>query len=421
MRTRMLRLVRRARNTADEFPRRFWVLVAASFIDTVGRTLIFPFFALYVTQRFNVGMTEAGVLLAIFSVTGFVGNMLGGGLTDRFGRRSIIISGLVFSSISALSMGLVDQLTVFYVLAAFVGLLSDIAGPAHGAMVADLLREEKRAEGFGILRVAGNLAWIIGPTIGGFLASRSYLSLFILDAIASLITAAIVFRLIPETRPQAAEVARRESMAATYRGYFRVLGDRPYAAFLAIALIMNMVYLQLYSTFSVYLRDVHNIPAQGYGFLMSANALLVVLMQFWVTRRTNLHPPLTMMALGSAFYLVGFTMFGMVSTYFFFVVAMMIVTIGEMIVIPVSQALVTRFAPEEMRGRYMAVFSLSWAIPSAIGPWAAGMIMDNFTPNLVWYLSGALAAVAVLGFVGLHARTRRRLEAPEGEAQPAPA
>jgi MFS family permease len=421
MRTRAQRGLRRIRNVADEYPRRFWVLVGASFIDTVGRTLIFPFFALYVTQRFNVGMTEAGVLLAIFSVTGFVGNMLGGGLTDRFGRRSIIISGLVFSSISALAMGLVDQISVFYGLAAFAGLLSDIAGPAHGAMVADLLREEKRADGFGILRVGGNLAWIIGPTIGGFLASRSYLSLFVLDAIASLLTAAIVFRLIPETRPQAAEVARSESMAATYRGYFRVLADRPYAAFLAIALIMNLVYLQLYSTLSVYLRDVHHIPTQGYGFLMSANALLVVLTQFYVTRRTSAHPPLLMMALGSAFYLVGFTLYGVVSTYFFFLVAMLIVTTGEMIVIPVSQALVTRFAPEEMRGRYMAAFSLSWGIPSAVGPWAAGLIMDNLSPNLVWYLSGVLAAVAVLGFLSLHARTRGRLGVPGAEPQPAPA
>ena len=405
----------------DEFPRRFWVLVIASFIDTVGRTLIFPFFALYVTQRFDVGMTEAGVLLAIFSLTGFVGSMLGGGLTDRFGRRSIIISGLVFSAASALSMGLVNRLTVFYVLAAFVGLLSDVGGPAQGAMVADLLREEKRSEGFGILRVSGNLAWIVGPTIGGFLASRSYLSLFVLDAIASVITAVIVFRLIPETRPQAAEVARRESMAATYKGYFRVLGDRPYAAFLGIAIIMNLVYLQVYSTFSVYLRDVHNIPTQGYGFLMSANALLVVLAQFWVTRRTKDRPPLLMMALGSAFYLVGYTMFGLVSAYFFFIVAMLIVTTGEMIAIPVSQSLVTRFAPEEMRGRYMAVFSLSWAIPAAVGPWAAGLIMDNYAPQLVWYLSGVLAAVAVLGFYTLHGRTQERLTTPRADSQPSPA
>src|SRR3972149_12187540 len=100
-------------------------------------------------------------------------------------------------------MGSVGRLATFYLLAAFVGLLSDIAGPAHQAMVADLLPVGKRAEGFGILRVVANLAWIVGPTFGGLMAVRSFFLLFVTDAVTSLITAAIVFRLLPETRPEA--------------------------------------------------------------------------------------------------------------------------------------------------------------------------------------------------------------------------
>lgn len=410
-------VIERLRSTYHEYPSRFWVLVGTSFIDGIGRTLLFPFFTLYVTQRFNVGMTEAGVLLAIFSISGFFGNMVGGGLTDRFGRRGMVLFGLIFSALSALLMGLVTRLVVFYALAVFVGFLSDIAGPAHGAMVADMLPERQRAEGFGVLRVAGNMAWIVGPTIGGFLASRSYMLLFVLDAICSVITAGIVFRLIPETRPEARQTAQRESMAATFRGYVRVMADGGFLAFLTTAIVMNLVYLQMYSTLSVYLRDVHGIPPQGYGFLTSLNAMAVVLCQFWVSRTIKPQPPMLMMALGTAFYLVGFTMFGFVSAYALFAVAMLVITIGEMIAIPTSQALVARFAPEDMRGRYMAIFSLAWQIPSAIGPWSAGMIMDNFNPNLVWYGAGILSAVAAAGFVVLHVRTRARL-AEEASADP---
>ena len=414
-------MIQQLRATYREYPSRFWVLAGASLIDGVGRTLLFPFFTLYVTQRFNVGMTEAGVLLAIFSVSGFFGNMLGGGLTDRFGRRGMVLFGLVFSALSAVLMGLVSRLVVFYVLAVFVGFLSDIAGPAHGAMVADMLPERQRAEGFGVLRVAGNVAWIIGPTLGGFLASRSYMLLFVLDAVCSLITAGIVFRLIPETRPEARQTAQRESFAATFRGYRRALADGGFLWFLAIAIIMNLVYLQMYSTFSVYLRDVHGIPPQGYGILTSLSGALVVLFQFWVSRRINRQPPMVMMALGTAFYLVGFTMFGFVSAYVLFAAAMLLITIGEMIAIPTSQALVARFAPEDMRGRYMAIFSLAWQVPSAVGPWAAGMIMDNVNPNWVWYLAGILSAVAVAGFLGLHLKTRARLAERPAQPQAGPA
>ncbi|MCJ7825785.1 MAG: MFS transporter, partial [Anaerolineales bacterium] len=170
----------RIKETYNEYPRTFWTLVGASFIDRLGGTMIFPFFALYVTRKFNVGMTQAGVLLAIFSLAGLVGSMIGGALTDKFGRRGMVLFGLVFSALSSVSMGLVNDLSSFYLLAIFVGSLSNIAGPAHQAMVADMLPEKTRTEGFGILRVGGNLAWIFGPMIGGFVAGRSYLMLFIL-------------------------------------------------------------------------------------------------------------------------------------------------------------------------------------------------------------------------------------------------
>jgi MFS family permease len=355
-------------------------------------------------------MTQAGILLALFSISGFVGNLAGGALTDRFGRRSMVLFGLVFSAFSSLAMGLVGDLRAFFVLAVVVGFLSDISGPAEGAMVADLLPEEKRAEGFGVLRVAGNLAWIVGPTIGGLLATRSFLLLFVLDAICSSITALIVYRLIPETRSAAAAAAtEHEPVSRTFKGYSRVLSDSVFLLFLAVCMLMNLVYLQMYSTFSVYLRDVHEIAARGYGLLMSLNATMVVLLQFSVTRVARRYPAMLMMALGTVLYMIGFTAFGLVGAYPLFVAAMLVITLGEMIVIPVGHALVVQLAPEIMRGRYIAIFGLSWALPQAVGPWAAGIILDNYNPNLVWYLCGALAAMAALGFVYLHGRSRLRL------------
>jgi MFS family permease len=399
------------KNTVQEYPSKFWVLVSATFIDRLGGTLIFPFFALYVTKRFNVGMTEAGVLFAIFSVSGFFGNMIGGALVDKFGRKSMLLFGLVISALSSLAMGVVGTLIAFYILAVFVGLLSDVAGPAQGAMVADLLPEEQRADGYGILRVAANISWIIGPVIGGFLATRSYLLLFILDAISSLITAVIVYRMIPETKPVDAEDKPPETILQTVKGYAVVAADRLFVAFMFASMLMTMAYLQLYSTLSVYLRDVHGLQDSGYGALMSINATAVVVFQFSITRRIRTRPPMLMMLLGSLLYLIGFTLYGFVVTYPLFIIAMLIITFGEMVVMPIGQAIVANLAPEDMRGRYMAFFGLSWTIPSAIGPWAAGLIMDYIDPNWVWYAAGILSALAMVSFYLLHLRTKERFAA----------
>ena len=404
-------IIHKLKSIFEEFPLKFWVLVAAMFVDRVGGTLIFPFFALYITQKFNVGMTQAGVLIGIFSVSGLVGNMLGGALADRFGRKGMVLFGLVFSALSSVTMGLVNDLAVFYVLAVVVGLLSDVAGPAWQAMIADILSEEQRAEGFGVMRVVGNLAWIVGPTIGGFMAARSYLLLFIMDAVSSLITASIIFRFIPETKPEAPSDPPHESLLGTFAGYFKVLGDRLYLAYIIASMLMLLVYLQMYNTLSVYLRDVHGIPPQGYGVLLTSSAVTVIIFQFWVTRRVKGRPPMLMMALGTFFYLIGFSMFGFVSAYLLFILAMVLITVGEMVVMPVGQALAAEFAPEDMRGRYMAVYSLAWAIPSTFGAWAAGLIIDNYNPNWVWYAAGIICALAILGFLWLHGATQARFAA----------
>src|SRR5574340_286524 len=111
-----------------EFPRTFWVVVGVRFIDRVGGTMLFPFFSLYITEKFNVGMTQAGMILGLFSIFGLFGGMIGGALTDRFGRRYIIIIGLVFSAVSTLSLGLVKEFATLIPLAVVVGLLSNFAG-----------------------------------------------------------------------------------------------------------------------------------------------------------------------------------------------------------------------------------------------------------------------------------------------------
>jgi len=408
-------MLKRIQTIYHNFPQKFWVVVGASFIDRIGGTLLFPFFSLYITQKFDVGMARAGIVLGIFSAFGLVGSMIGGALTDKFGRKNLILFGLIFSALSTLSLGFVEELAVLYPLAVVIGLLSNIAGPAHQAMVADLLPEKKRQEGFGILRVVANMSWIIGPTIGGFIANRSYFLLFVLDAVISCLVAVIFFFYIPETKPETSE--EPESMLRTFAGYGHVLQDLAYVAFLTASMLMGIVYQQMYNTLSVYLRDHHGIAPQGYGFLLTTSAITVILFQFRTTRMIKKYPAFTMMATGTFFYMIGFGMFGFVSAYWMFAAAIVIITIGEMVIMPTAQALAANFAPEAMRGRYMAVFGVSWALPATVGPSAAGYILDNFNPNLLWYLGAGLCAVAVLSFLLLHLRlgTQERFSgAPTG-------
>lgn len=363
-------------------------------------------------------MTQAGLVLGLFSIFGLFGNMLGGALTDKWGRRNIILFGLVFSALSTLSLGLVETFRLLIPLAAFIGFLSDIAGPAHGAMIADILPEHQRQEGFGILRVVANMSWIIGPTIGGFVAGRSFFALFVMDAVISCCVALLFYLFIPETKPEEVGEKKSEGLLATFKGYIKVARDSAFVAFLLAGILMSLVYLQMYNSLSVYLRDVHGIQPQGYGFLLTTSAVAVILFQFSITRMVKLRPPFLMMGLGTLFYMVGFGMFGIVSAYWLFLTAIVVITIGEMIIMPTSQALAANFAPREMRGRYMAAYGLTFMLPSAIGPGLAGVILDNFNPNLVWYIGAGLCALSAFSFYALHLRigSQARFKAVSSES-----
>ena len=392
------------RTLYHHFPRKFWIVVAVHFVDKVGGTLVFPFFALYITRKFNVGMTEAGILLGILSLSGIAGSVIGGGLTDRFGRRKLILFGLVFSAISSLALGLVNDFRLLYPLAVLVGLLSDVGGPAHAAMIADILGKEQRQEGFGILRVVGNMAWLVGPTVGGLVAKKSFLALFVIDSGISCVVALLFYLLMPETKPEPHPDHRHESLFATFGNYHVVLRDHAFVAFLVACILMGVVYIQMYNSLSVYLRDNHGIQPQAYGFLLTSSAITVILFQIWVMRVIKRHSPFLMMALGTLFYMIGFGMFAIVSAYALFVLAVVVITIGEMITVPTSQALAANFARVDMRGRYMAVFELTNKVPATVGPVAAGVVLDNYNPNLVWHLGSVLCATSAVCFYILHAR-----------------
>lgn len=415
------RQLQRIREIYHEYPSQFWLLVGATFIDAVGGAVIFPFFTLYVTGRFNVGMSTVGLMFGGFSVAAVFGSSLGGALADRLGRKWMVLFGLVASALSSLFMGYAGTIGAFLAAAIIAGLFANSGGPARQAMVADLLPAERHAEGYGVIRVVQNLAVVIGPAVGGLLATHSYLLLFYLDAVTSVAAGLILARHLKETMPKQEPGALQPTLLQTMAGYARAFRDGLYMLFLMATMLGWLVYVQMNGTLAVFLRDSHSVPVQDFGLLMSLNAVLVVAFQFSITRRLRQMPPFLALAGGTLLFAIGFTLYGFVSSYLLFALAMVVITVGEMLVVPVGQAVAAQLAPTEMRGRYMALFGFSHIVPSAIGLYLAGLIMDYVNPYLVWYAAGLVGLVAAGLFVAIHvmAPTVQGLQAkPLGSVMP---
>lgn len=404
-------MIANIRSTYKKFNKNFWILVGASFIDSVGGMLIFPFLTLYMTQKFDIGMTEVGTMFLIWGLgSGLLGNSLGGAITDKFGRKKSIIFGLIASATSALAIVFINDLMVFYVVVGVIGIFEDIAGPARQAMIADLVPKDMLTDAFGVMRIAFNLAATIGPAIGGLMAAKSFTMLFIIDFFISLAVAGFVALFLPETKQKLQEHEKEETLSETFQGYRKVFKDKLFITFIVVVMLETLMYFNMNSTLSVYLVNFHGISTTQFGYILSMNAIMVVLLQVLFSRMVANWKPMLTMALGNILYVIGFSMYGYIDSYGMFLVAMVIITIGEMIIAPVGQSLVAHFAPEDMRGRYMAVNALAWVLPVSVGPLGAGFIMDNFDPRILWFVAGGIGLIDVIGFLLLHVKAGDKFE-----------
>ena len=266
--------------------------------------------------------------------------MIGGALTDKYRRKSMLIIGLIISAVVSLGVGFVQQWKIFYLLAFLTGFVSNIGGPAAHAMMADILPQDKRTEGYDILRVVINLAVTIGPALGGILAGISFLILFISDFAVSCISALIVFFALPETKPALPEGREEQGIIKTMAGYGIVLKDKLFLVLMICTTFTAFVYMQMNTTLSVFLNHQYALPTRQFGLILSLNAAMVVLFQFTTTRMVKEKNPFSMMALGNLLYAVGFGLYGFVLAYGYFIFTMVIITIGEMVIAPIVQTII---------------------------------------------------------------------------------
>lgn len=388
------------RDTIGDFPAQFWFLVLGTLISSTGGFLVWPFLTLYLRQSMDVSMTTIGLLFTLTSPINFLSQVVGGSLADRWGRRIMMAISLFASGLVMLGFGLVGSLPSLIFLLALHGVFAPLFGPASNAMVADLIEPGKRAQAYGLLRVVMNVGAALGPSVGGFIATRSYFVLFFCAALASLLYFLIVVAFVKETKPQRSTTLEERTEQGR-EGWNTLLRDTPFLAFCLITVLTCAVYSQMNTTFPVYLKEDAGIGEAQYGQLMALNAVMVILLQFPITKITDRfrRMQMQMMALGALLYALGFGAQGFVGTLPLFALSVAIWTLGEMVIAPVSTVLVADMAPETLRGRYMGVFGLTWGVAYGLGPTLGGTVMDSLGGRYVWYASLLLGSIAAVAFL----------------------
>ncbi len=365
-------------------PRQFWIMLAGEFVSIIGRSMVFPFLTLYLHGRLGMPLTTVGLLMALYSIAGAVGQGLGGTLADRLGRKPVMALSLLASVGATLSLAFARSPLPVGVLLSLYGLMGSLYDPASSAMISDLIPEGERAEAYSLWRVAGNAGIAIGPAIGGLLASLSYLYIFGGGALGCLVMFLVILTM-RETRP--AEPAGAGT--ALPGGYRDILRDVPFVVFIILFPLSYLVYSLVLQVMPVYMSDQYGLGERYFGLLMSVNAAMVVLFQFPMTRLVRRIKHLHIVAAGVAISSLATAGVAGASRFGHFMLVIVVLTLGENLFVPTANTVAADMAPPELRGRYMGAMGLTWIMGWGGAPLVAGLLSDWFGPRSPWLIGGA--------------------------------
>lgn len=390
--------VRRLKLLSAEYPRTYWILFWGSLVNSSGGSMVWPFLTIYLRDKLDIPLTTVTLLLTVQSGATLVSTFFAGPFADRFGRRGVMLIGMFVNSLVYIGMILASNLQSWIILMALAGAFNPIYRVGSDAVVADIIPPERRPNAYALLRMIINLGITIGPAVGGFIAAVSYSYVFGIAAFASFLFAMLILLKVPETMPTI-DKSSRDKQSANSRGYGQVLRDKAFISFCGIYTLAGMAYIMYMVLLPVYAKENYGVVESQYGFIMATNAAMVVLFQYFVTNITQRYSRLMVLATGALFCAIGVGSVALGQGFAGFLISMVILTIGEMIMMPTSTALTADLAPADMRGRYMSLYGLTFGIGVGIGPVIGGVLNDRVSPQAIWYGGMLLALASSLGFV----------------------
>jgi len=398
---------------AGGLPTTFWWLWAGGLVNALA-TFIFPFLAVFLTAR-GFTPTAAGLTTAVFGAGAITAAPFGGALADRIGRRRTLLLALGTGSVAAGVLGLLHSPALIAAAVFAFGLGANLARPALGAAVADVVPAPDRARAFGLLYWANNLGMGFSMAIGGFVASRSWLALFLADAATMVAFGALVLRRIPETSPQ-----RGPDATAQRGGYGALLSDRRFVRWLALHVVFALVFMQFLVAGTIDMSR-HGLSPSAIGLVLSVNGALIVAIQPWATSRLARLPTGRVLATACVLVGAGYGGYALCRSPWQYALATAVWTVGEIAYLPIASAFVAELSPAHLRGRYQGAYSLSWGLASCLAPVIGPAVLQSHGAAALWTACLLVALAVAAGQLALGHALRRDAGRPKNvECEPPP-
>jgi predicted MFS family arabinose efflux permease len=422
-------------------PRPIWILFAVSVVNRMG-TMVLPFLVLYCTRDLGFTPTTAAFSLTLFGVASIVSAGVGGRLIDRIGALKVAQGSLACTGVVLLCLPLFRSPVGVFTMIAIWSLVGEVYRPASLVVVSEAVAPRDRKSAVAVIRLAINAGMSVGPALGGFLASVSFLWMFVIDGVTSLLAAGILFathrafanpahRTIrdqafasqEESRSDAGGEAVGFTPATAQMLTTEPLGqpradhhigpawkDGIFLRFLLGMVLVSTVFFQIDGPMPLHVVENLGFAMTFFGLLFTLNTVLIVALEIPLVSYTARMSSANVLAIGAALFGVGFGGMAFATSEWAIVATVVVWTFGEMFFFPASAAFVSGISPPGRHGEYMGLYTMCFGIGLTIGPWAGAIVMSRFGSTALWISTFLLALIAA-ALVRLLPENRGRLSA----------
>jgi MFS family permease len=366
-----------------------------------------PFLALYLGGERGMTLDDVGLVLAALGVGSTAAGPLGGALADSLGRRPTMALATSLGAAAMLGLGWASAKGAILGAAFALGLFGEMYRPTVAAIVADIVPVDDRPRAYGLLHWAVNIGVSVSPVLAGFLAATHFRLLFVLDAWTTFVFGLVVVAALrrEDSQPKRPASEPRPSLLTPY-------ADPTFLLLLASATLLAVVFLQGQVALPLDLRA-HGVSPRTYGLLIALNGALVVAFQPFASSRARRMRRSRALVAGALLTGLGWGINGVAhGTIGMYAAAIVVWTVGEIVLVPILPALVADLAPATLRGSYQGAYQVTFGVASVAGPLGGSAVLMHLGSSTLWGGCVAAGVIAAAGYAGVASRLERRPRPP---------
>lgn len=377
-----------------------WLLSLIMLINRSG-TMVVPFMTLYLTGKtMNRTLSEAGVVMGLFGLGAVVGAYFGGRFSDRIGFYKVQLITLLFGGIMFIVLGQIKSYSLICLFTFLLSLVNEAFRPANSSAIAFYSKPENRTRSYSLNRLAVNLGWAVGTSVGGLIASYNYELLFWVDGITNICAACLMLICLKPDLVVKHQHNTSEDVPPAISAY----KDKTYLWFIFLVTLFAFCFFQLFSTIPKHFRDDLHLNERFIGLLMAFNGLLIVALEMILVyklegKKHNLHF-IRIGVLVCALSFFSLLLPGNAKYVSLFMI--LLVTVGEILAMPFMSSYWISRSNDRNRGQYAALYTIAWGIAQTLGPFLCSLLVDATSFNVLFIMLGSLTAIAAFGFYKLN-------------------